>query len=203
MKKSFLLSLLVITTIFVSGHALAGDSLPKPGKFDEEEILTARRLGTEYTRIIVQDFSTEGVEITNIDEGEKKMLDEQKQDIVRALTESTVSHLKEGGKFKEVVSNKAPRGNAVILHGKFTKFNGGVGAAKWFLGFMAPKSTKTNISIEAELVDASTNTVLAKIRDIRSGAEGNSLGSGNMTKAFIVQAKDEGEELAAFIEDLY
>ncbi len=203
MKKPFLLSLLVAASIFVAGSAFAGDSLPKPGKFDEEEILTAQRLGTKYSTIVVQDYSTEGAEIANIDEGEKKMLDEQKQDIVKALTGSTVKYLKDGGKFKKVLSNRNPEGNAVILQGKFTKFNGGVGAAKWFLGFMAPKSTKTNIAIEAELVDASTKTVLAKIKDIRSGSEGNTLGSGNMTKAFMTQAKDEGEELAAFIEDLY
>lgn len=202
MKKLFSPLLLAIL-ISVAGTAWSADTLPKPGKFDEEQILTSERLGTKYTTIVVRDYSTEGVEISNIDEGEKKMLDEQKKDIVEALTKSTVKHLKEGGKFKKVLSNANPVGKAVILQGKITKFNGGVGAAKWFLGFMAPKSTKTNITIEAELVDASTKTVLAKIKDIRSGAEGNTLGSGNMTKAFIVQAQDEGEELAAFIEDLY
>jgi hypothetical protein len=150
------------------------------------------------------DYSTEGVEISNIDEGEKKMLDDSMKDIVKALTDSTVKHLKEDGEFKIVKSNVDVKGGEVlILKGKFTKFNGGVGAAKWFLGFMAPKSTKTNISIEAELVDPSTDTVLAKIEDVRSGAEGNILGSGNMTKAFIVQAEDEGEELAGFINELY
>ncbi len=194
---------MLVVSILVAGFAWAGDSLPKPGKFDEEEIFTAQRLGTKYTRIVVQDYSSEGAEITNIDEGEKKMLEAEKKDIVKALTESTVKYLKEGRKFKEVLSNKNPGGNAVILRGKITGFNGGVGAAKWFLGFMAPKSTKTNIAIEAELVDASTKTVLAKIKDIRSGSEGNTLGSGNMTKAFIVQAKDEGEELGGFIEAIY
>ncbi len=203
MRKSFLPSVLAAAAIFVAGSSFASDSLSKPGKFDEEEILTAQRLGTKYSTIIVQDYSTEGAEIANIDEGEKKMLDEQKRDIVKALTESTVKYLKEGGKFKKVESNTNPEGKAVIMQGKFTKFNGGVGAAKWFLGFMAPKSTKTNISIEAELVDASTKTVLAKIKDIRSGSEGNTLGSGNMTKALIVQAKDEGEELAGFVEALF
>jgi hypothetical protein len=201
-KKFFFLFVFVVS-ISVVGIVYAGDLLTKPGKFDEEEIFTTERLGTKYTRIVVRDYSTDGAEIANIDEGEKKMLDEEKKDIVKALTESTVKLLKQGGKFKKVENNTNPKGNALILRGKITKFNGGVGASKWFLGFMAPKSTKTNISIEAELVDASTENVLAKIKDVRSGAEGNTLGSGNMTKAFIIQAKDEGEELAGFIEALY
>jgi curli biogenesis system outer membrane secretion channel CsgG len=203
MMKKLFFPLLFAVLISVAGAAYSADSLPKPGKFDEEQIFTSERLGTKYTTIVVQDYSTEGAEIANIDEGEKKMLDDDKKNIVSALTESTVKHLKQAGRFKIVESNTSPKGNALILRGKFTKFNGGVGASKWFLGFMAPKSTKTNISIEAELVDASTKTVLAKIKDIRSGSEGNTLGSGNMTKAFIIQARDEGEELAGFIEDLY
>ena len=202
MKKILVLSLIAVSLSAVSA-VYAADSLPKPGKFDEEEIFAAERLGKKYSSIIVQDYSTEGAEIANIDEGEKKMLDEAKKDIVQALTVSTVDFLKKSGKFKTVETNTKPKGDALILRGKFTRFNGGVGAAKWFLGFMAPKGAKTNISIEAELVDASTNNVLAKIRDVRSGAEGNTLGSGNMTNAFIIQAKDEGEELAGFIEEIY
>jgi hypothetical protein len=202
MKK--LLSLLFLTmSLSAVGAAHSAGSLPKPEKFDDEEIFASERLRTKYSRIVVQDYSTEGAEIQNIDEGEQKMLEESKKEIVKALTESTVKYLKKGGKFKSVESNKVPEGNTLVLQGKFTRFNGGVGAAKWFLGFAAPKSTKTNISIEAELVDASTKQVLAKIKDVRSGGEGNTLGSRNMTGAFIVQAKDEGEELADFIEQLY
>jgi curli biogenesis system outer membrane secretion channel CsgG len=201
--KNILVLVLFAVSLSVVSAVYAAESLPKPGKFDEEEILAAERLGKKYSSIVVQDYSTEGAEIANIDEGEMKMLVEAKKDIVKALTASTVEYLKKSGKFKTVESTIKPKGDSLILRGKFTKFNGGVGAAKWFLGFMAPKSTKTNISIEAELVDSTTNDVLAKIKDIRSGGEGNTLGSGNMTRAFIIQAKDEGEELAGFIEELY
>jgi curli biogenesis system outer membrane secretion channel CsgG len=182
---------------------MAADILSKPDKFDEEEILTGERLGTKYDTIIIKDYSTKGAEIANIDDEEKKMLKDAEKEIVKALTESTVKHLKEQSIFKRVEANSSLKRNAVILQGKITKFNGGVGAAKWFLGFAAPKSTKTNISIDAELVDATTGTVLVKIKDVRSGGEGNILGSRNMTKAFIVQAQDEGKELAEFIKEIY
>lgn len=203
MQRIFTLFTLLLVLATTPTMLLAADTLAKPGKFDEEEILISERLGTKYETIVVKDYSTKGAEIDNIDAEEKKMLADAEGDIVKALTESTVKYLKKETKFKKVETNSATRTKAVVLQGKITKFNGGVGAAKWFLGFMAPKSTKTNISIEAELVDAESGKVLVKIKDVRSGGEGNTLGSSNMTKAFIVQAKDEGEELAEFIKEIY
>src|SRR5690242_15276329 len=102
--KKILLLLLLSLSITAAGSACASDTLPKPGKFDEEEIFTTQRLGTKYDRIVVQNFSTEGAEITNIDEGEKKSLEADKMAIVKALADSTVKHLKKGGKFKEVLN---------------------------------------------------------------------------------------------------
>ena len=201
--KKLILVLSAATVLAGTTTLYAGDTLDKPGKFDEEEILATQRLGTQYDSIVVRDYSTKGAELSNIDDEEKKYLDQDKADIVKALTSSTVKHLQEKKLFKHVSENGTAKGKALILQGKIVKFNGGVGAAKYFLGFMAPKSTKTNISIEAELVDAATGKPLAKIKDVRSGGEGNTLGSSNMTKAFKVQAEDEGEELAEFIEALY
>ncbi len=203
MQRMFTVLALLFSLALFSTGLLAADTLPKPGRFDDEEILTSQRLGQKYTAIIVKDYSTKGAEIANIDDEENKLLHNAKKDIVKALTDSTVKHLKELNLFKRVEANSGAKANALILQGKITKFNGGVGAAKWFLGFAAPKSTKTNISIDAELVDAATGTVLVKIKDVRSGGEGNTLGSGNMTRAFMVQAQDEGEELAEFIKEIY
>lgn len=203
MHRLFTLFVLMLTLAISSSSLLAADPLAKPGKFDDEEFLISERLGTKYDTIVVKEFSTKGAEIANIDDEEKKLLQDAEKDIAKTLAASTVKYLKKHGIFKRVEANGSTRSKAIILQGKITKFNGGVGAAKWFLGFAAPKSAKTNISIDAELVDATTGTVLVKIKDVRSGGEGNSLGSGNMTKAFMVQAEDEGEELAEFIKEIY
>lgn len=201
MKK--LLSIAVTLVVLAAAAVCTAGTLPKPDKFDEEEILTETRLGVSYDKIVVKDFSIKDAEITNIDDEEKKLLEGAEKEVVKALTDSTVKSLQKKKLFKKVESNGSAKGKAVILQGKITKFNGGVGAAKFFLGFAAPKSTKTNITVEAELVDAATGDVLARIKDVRSGGEGNTLGSKNMTKAFIVQAQDEGEELAEFISELF
>lgn len=203
MQRMFTLLALLVTATLFACPLLAADALPKPGNFDEEEILITERLGSKYSAIVVKDFSTKGAEIVNIDDEEKQLLQAAEKDIVRALTDSTVKHLKEYGIFKKVEANGSTKANALILRGKITRFNGGVGAAKWFLGVMAPKGAKTNISIDAELVDATTGAVLVKIKDVRSGGEGTTLGSSNMTKAFVVQAEDEGEELAEFIKEIF
>lgn len=203
MQRIFTLLVLLLTFTLSATCLMASNALPKPEKFDEEEILISERLGATYSAIVVKDFSTKGAEIVNVDDEEKQLLHTAEKDIVRALTDSTVKHLKGHNIFKRVEANGSAKANALILRGKITRFNGGVGAAKWFLGVMAPKGAKTNISIDAELVDATTGKVLVKIKDVRSGGEGTTLGSSNMTKAFVVQAEDEGEELAEFIKEIF
>ena len=203
MKRMLARLTLVVTLTLFSTSLFAAEPLAKPGKFDEETILISERLGTKYDTIIVKSFSSKGAEIVNMDDEEKKLLQDAEKDIVKALTDSTVKHLKEYGIFKKVEANSSTKPNALILRGKFTRFNGGVGAAKWFLGVMAPKGAKTNISIDAELVDATTGAVLVSIKDVRSGGEGTAMGSSNMTKAFVIQAEDEGEELAEFIKEIF
>lgn len=203
MKRTILALLFAAALVAtLAAPVLAADTLPKPGNFDEEEILTSEHLA-RYDTVVVKDFTTKGADIVNMDAEEQKNLEAAKAKIVRALTESTVENLKKDGKFKTVLSNAKASGNAIVLEGKFYQFNGGIGAAKFFLGWMAPKSGKTNIGIEAQLVDAKSGKVLARFKDIRSGGEGATLGSGHMARAFEIQAKDEGEEIADFIGKLY
>lgn len=202
MKKSHLLIMLTALFLLTAGAALAADALPKPDKFDEEEILTSEHLG-KYDQVVVKDFTLKGAELINMDEDEKKLFEEGKKGIVKALTESTVKNLKEKTKFKSVEANKSGKGRTLVLKGKFYQFNGGNGAAKVFLGFMAPKIAKTNIGIEAELVDGASGKVLARIKDVRAGGEGSSAASSFIVKVFTIQATDEGQELAEFIEALY
>lgn len=202
MKKFHLLVMLAALLLLTAGAALAADTLSKPGKFDEEDIITSERLG-KFEHVVVKDFVIDGAELVNMDEDEKKLFEEGKKDIVRTFTESIVKNLKDKTKFKSVEANKSAKGKTLLIKGKFYQFNGGNGAAKFFLGFMAPKSAKTNIGIEAELIDAASGKPVAKIKDIRAGGEGASAASRFIVKVFKIQADDEGSELAEFIEELY
>jgi len=197
MKKVLLLLMLSLTML--SSAFADSDSLSKPGVMDEEKIFTSTSL-SKYDTVVVRDFSTTGAEYMNLDDEEKQIVNEIKPTIVKNLTESIVSHLKKEGKFANVYANRGARGNAIIVRGKFIRFNGGIGAAKFFLGFMAPKSGKTNIAITGELVDARNGKVLASFEDIRSGGEGGSLG--RIRGVMPVQATDEGEVIAEFITKL-
>ena len=196
---------LLLSVLFVMSGVMtvnAGDNaLSKPDVFSEESVSITERLSARYDTFIVKDFSTEGAEIVNMDDDEKAKLAEVKSEIVKILTENIVKYVKKDTQFKKVASNTAPSGKAVVLEGKFTKFNAGHGAAKVFLGLFAPPSTKTNITVSGRLVDAKTGKELASFSDTRSGGEGSQVGF--VGYVFKVQAKDEGEEIANFVTKLY
>jgi len=192
----------VLFVMFGAVTANAGDKpLPKPDVLGEESVSITERLSTQYDTFIVKDFSTAGAEIVNMDDDEKAKLAEVKPEIVKLLTENIVKYIKKDTQFKKVASNTKPSGNAVILEGKFTRFNAGHGAAKVFLGLFAPTSTKTNITVSGRLLDAKTGKELASFSDTRSGGEGAQVGF--VGYVFKVQAKDEGEEIANFVTKLY
>lgn len=197
MKKVSLLVAFLLCCVFT---VYAKDTLPSPEVLGKESIFTAERLAA-YDTIIVKDFSTEGAEYANLDDEEKKIVEEIKPTIVKNLKESLVKNLKKEGKFKNVLTSGTPKGKAIIVEGKFIKFNGGIGAAKFFLGWMAPESGKTNISVAGRLIDAKTGKELATFSDTRSGGEGGGLG--RLRGVMPVQATDEGEEIANFIHKLY
>ena len=197
MKK---VSLLVFFLLCGALTVFARDTLPTPEVLGKESIFTAQRLAA-YDTIVVREFSTEGAELANLDDEEKKIMEEIKPTIVKNLKESIVKNLKKEGKFRNVLNNGEPKGKAIIVEGKFTRFNGGKGAAKFFLGWMAPESGKTNISVAGRLVDAKTGKELAAFSDTRSCGEGGGLG--RLRGVMPVQATDEGEEIANFIHKLY
>jgi hypothetical protein len=198
--KKIISSLLLVMIWAVLVHA--GDTtLSKPEVLGEEKVFLTEKLSTKYDTFIVKDFTTEGSEIVNMDKDEQDKLKEVKPEIVSTLTENIVKYVKKETDFKKVASNVAPTGKAVILEGKFTKFNAGQGAAKVFLGWFAPEGAKTNISVSGRLLDAKTGKELATFSDTRSGSEGGAVGF--VGTVFKIQAKDEGEEIAKFVKKLY
>jgi curli biogenesis system outer membrane secretion channel CsgG len=197
MKK---VSLLVFFLLCGALTVFARDTLPTPQVLGKESIFTVQRLGA-YNTIVVREFSTDGAELANLDDEEKKIVEEIKPTIVKNLKESLVKNLKKEGKFRNVLVNGEPKGKAIIVEGKFTRFNGGKGAAKFFPGWIGTVSGKTNISVAGRLVDAKTGKELATFSDTRSGGEWSGLG--RIRGVMPIQATDEGEEIANFIHKLY
>ena len=192
----------VIVTLCTVVTGFAGDgTLSKPDVLGEENVMLTEKLSKNYDTFIVRDFSTEGAEIVNMNDEEKGKLAEIKPEIVKLLTDSIVKHVKKETAFKTVSGNTTPKGRAVVLEGKFTRFNAGHGAAKFFLGWVAPEGAKTNISVSGRLVDSVTGKELATFNDTRSGGEGSTMGF--VGHVYRIQAKDQGEEIAEFIKELY
>lgn len=199
MKRIFLAVAMLVS--FMSFAVTVTGAVDKPGVLGEESVALTEKLAGQYDTLIVRDFDAKGAELVNMDDGEKAKLAEILPEVVSILKESIVSRVKSKTKFNTVTGNGKSSGKAVILEGKFTKFNAGNGAAKVFLGWMAPEGAKTNITVSGRLIDAKSGKELATFSDTRSGGEGSTVGF--VGYVFRIQAKDEGEEIGDFIGKLY
>ena len=192
---------IVLFVTMTAVAARAEDPVEKPGVLTKEDIFTTKRLSA-YTTIVVKDFDISSPALEHLDQEEQKKLAELKPVMVKNLSEAIVSKLKDGEKFKVVERNGKGTKNTVIVEGKFTMLNGGVGGAKWALGFMAPKSTKTHIDVSGRLIDAATGKELATFEESETGVRGASWTQG-FDDAFPKQAEGAGENIGEFIEKLY
>lgn len=201
--KSTLVSLVLSTAMVIAAinPTFAEDKpLSKPDVLGEETIYTSKRLAS-YDTIIIRDFDISKPELENIDDEEKKDLEPIKDTLPKVISSHFVNEMKKEKKFKNVLNNSDKKSNAVILEGKITKLSGGHGAAKFFLGWMAPEGAKTRIEVTGRLVDAQTGKELAVFSDVKSGATGAAMGY--LKEVLINLAGDLGENLAEFVGKLY
>lgn len=193
---------LVIAFLLMSFPLAFAEDKPisKPDVLGEETIYTTQRLSA-YSTVIIKDFDVSNPELENIDEEEKKDIEPIRESLPKIISANFVSELKSKNKFKNVLSNSDKKENAVILEGKITKLSGGHGAAKFFLGWMAPQSAKTRIEVTGRLIDAKTGKELAVFSDVKAGATGAAMGW--IKEVLVNLAGDEGRDIAEFVEKLY
>lgn len=200
MKLTFKIILSIAFMLCSSLALFAADNLEKPNVLGEENILTSQRLSL-YKTIIIKDFSVKDTAYENIDDDEKKEVDTIKDTLPKIISAKAANKIKESKTYKNILINSGIKTGAVILEGKITKLSGGNGAAKFFLGWMAPQSAKTHIEISGKLIDASTGKVLAEFSDVKAGATGATMGF--VKEVLVNLAGDEGEELADFVIKLF
>ena len=200
MKKIWcLLSVALLLGCTALAHA-DDKPLAKPEVLGEETIHTSQRLSA-YSTVIIRDFDISNVEYENIDADEKKDIEPIKDSLPKVLSANFVNELKEKNRFKNVLSNSDKTDNAVIIEGKITKLSGGHGAAKFFLGWMAPQSAKTHIETTGKVIDAKTGKVLAEFSDSKAGVTGSAMGW--VKEVLIDLAGHEGRDIADFVDKLY
>lgn len=175
--------------------------IPKPGVLTDETVFTSKRLAS-YSTIVINDFDISAAETEHIDKDEQKGLEKIKPEMVNNLSAKLVEELKDKGKFKKIERNAKGAKNAVVVEGKFTMLNGGIGGVKFLLGFMAPKGSKTFVTVVGRLVDAETGKELAVFEESETGVRGASY-TQNYADAFPKQSEAIGENIAEFIEKLY
>jgi hypothetical protein len=137
----------------------------------DKDSYDAERKLSAYATIIVNDFDAKGIVIKNMDEDEMSKFSPQLPLMVKNITDELVKKIKKNTKFQDILTNNAElRKNSVRLEGKIDEFNGGHGAAKWALGFMAPKSVKTYLAYSGRLVEVETGKVLGTFSDTNTGS---------------------------------
>jgi len=198
MKKVFLL-LQVLFLVTTASLACADEKpLDKPGVLNEEAVMTSQRLA-KYDILIIRDFTTDGVVYDRIDDEEKPRVEALKPLIVKNLTLSIIAEMKKRKLFKNVIENGDVKENAVILEGKFTEFNGGSRALRFWVGLGAGK---TYLAVKGRLIDAQSGKELASFEDQETGLKGwGSMES--LDDLFPHQAQSLGEHVGEFIEKLY
>ena len=200
MKRIWTLIVFALFAASVPLATAAEQTVAKPDVFGEETIYTTQRLAA-YSTVIIKDFDISSAELENMDADEKKDLEPVKETIPKVLSSNFVNEMKSKNKFRNVLNNSDLKENAVIIEGKITKLSGGHGAAKLFLGWMAPQSAKTRIELTGRIIDAKTGKELAVFSDVKAGATGAAMGF--IKEVLINLAGDEGRELADFVGKLY
>jgi len=191
---------IVMIVIGCTSFAFAGDSpLPKPEALSEETIFLTQKLSASYDTLLIKEFSSEGVEYSNVNDEEKAKILKMLPLLKSNITLSLEGELKAKKIFKNIVKNGAANGKTVILEGTFSEFNAGSRALKFFVGFGAGKAY---IKFKGKLTDGATGKELAVFEDRETGYRG-SMTLESYEDLFPHQAKGIGENLAKFLEKLY
>lgn len=195
MKKTLLALFLVFVT---SSLALSADTLPKPEALSEETIFLTEKISANYDTLVIKDFSAEDAEYSRVDDEEKAGIAQMTPMLMNNIADALTSELKAKGLFKEIARNSATGGRQIILEGKFSEFNAGSKALKFFVGFGAGKAY---LKFKGRFVDA-TGKELATFEDRETGYLG-SMSMLSYKELFPNQAKSIGENLAKFLIKLY
>lgn len=124
-----------------------------------------------YKTFIITDFSTKDTIYKLFDEDELNKIKQITSDMVKKITLDLENKLKNTAKFSSVLINDgSSNSKAVKLEGKIDEINGGHGAAKFALSFMAPKSVKAYLSYSGKLIDVDSGKVIGTFSDTNTGS---------------------------------
>ncbi len=196
-----LLSLICAGFIMLcAASVIAGDkTLPKPDALSEETIYLTERISQNYDTLIIKEFTSEEAEYSRVDDEEKATIAKLMPVLKANVSKTLESELKAKNIFKNILVNGEKSPKSVVLEGRFSEFNAGSKALKFFVGF---GSGKVYIKFKGRLVDADTGKELAVFEDRETGYRGSMTLEG-FEALFPHQAIGIGQNLAKFIEKLY
>lgn len=195
--KKIVLSIMMV--LLCSGLALAADTLPKPDALSEETIYLTEKISVNYDTLIIKDFSAEGAEYSRVDDEEKAEITKMMPLLMNNIADTLTAELKAKKVFKKIERNGTPGPRTIVLEAKFSEFNAGSRALKFFVGFGAGKAY---LKFKGRFIDGATGKELAVFEDRETGYRG-SMTLESYKDLFPHQAIGIGENLAKFLLALY
>jgi hypothetical protein len=194
--KKLLLSVCLL--FYCASVATAGGQpLQKPDTLNQETIYLTQKISSNYVTLLIIDFSSEGVEYRNANDEEKSKIQQMLPQLKSNITQSLEGELKSKKNFSTIVLNGAASGKVLILDGRFSEFNVGSPALKFF------GAGKACIKYKGKLIDGATGKDLALFEDLETGLSDSMSSSDSFEDLFPHQSNNIGKKLAIFLEKLF
>jgi len=187
----------VLVTLFgCAGPKAASTPLEAPDQLKSEELKTTERF-RKYNSIGIRAFSTEDVIFSSTNAEERPEMEAFAKTANQFLTKGFFGEMKENyyKKYGSVDSDDEAKEYDLIIEGKFTEFDRGNAAARfWGVGGLA------RVSVTGTMKETATGKVVAKFGDYK--VAGSSGVGGSMS--LLENCVDEiGGNLSDFLRDVY
>jgi hypothetical protein len=188
----------VLVTLFgCAGPKPAGTPLEAPGQLKSEELKTTERF-RKYNSIGIRAFSTEDVLFSSTNAEERPEMEAFAKSANQYLSKGLFREMKKRDYYKKygaVDSDAEAKEYDLIIEGKFTEFDRGNAAARfWGVGGLA------RASVTGTMKETATGKVVAKFGDYKVSGSSGVGGSMNLLENCV---EEIGGNISDFLRDVY
>ena len=187
----------VLATLFgCAGPKAAGTPLEAPGQLKSEELKTTERF-RKYNSIGIRAFSTEDVLFSSTNSEERPEMEAFAKTANQYLFKGFFGEMKKiyYKKYGSVDNDEEAKDYDLIIEGKFTEFDRGNAAARfWGVGGLA------SARVTGTMKETATGKVVAKFGDYKVAGSSGVGGSINLLENCV---EEIGGNLSDFLRDVY
>ncbi len=195
-KYATVIAILALTLYGCAGPKAASAPLEAPGQLKSEELRTTERF-RKYNSIGLRLFSTEDVSFSSTNSEERPEMEAFAKTANQFLSKGFLREMKKNHykKYGSVDSDDEAKNYDLIIEGKFTEFDRGNAAKRfWGVGGLAMAR------ITGTMIETSTGKVVAKFSDYKDAGSSGVGGSIHLLENCV---EEIGGNLSDFLRDCY